>query len=304
MGIDKTLLRRDHFAQFKDAYFKSAKADIEVPINIFDEYAEFENVNPLAEGMRVIDEIIAILNRFRRHPLQVKMHDGMIKTCAKIFFGCDTVLKYDGVIRKKYGWANLKQEQLITAPRRFGKTQAVAMFICAFLLCKRNGEMAVFSTGGRASGIDTGMLKAVMAMLIGTLKIPKENLHLKDEHLTITMADDDVRRLHCYPASHDAYVVFCGGEQGRRTNNNNTGKFFGLWSVCSSYQGILLSHELDNPIDISTNLCAARRSSYRTAHTIQQSCNLRELDVIHVPVKDILQLDVGRRLQLLGTVDR
>ncbi len=207
MGIDKTLLRKDHFEHFKDAYFKSAKANVAIPTNIFDAYGEFKNVDPLAEGMRIIEDIQAILNKFRRHPLQVKMHQGMIKCCAKIIFGCDTVLKYDGILRKRFGWANLKQEQIITAPRRFGKTKAVAMFLCAFILSKPRAEAAVFSTGGRASGIDTGMLKAVMEMLTVDLKIPASKIEMhKGEHLTIDMGDGDVRRLHAYPASQDAYV--------------------------------------------------------------------------------------------------
>jgi hypothetical protein len=211
MGIitEDPLLRIDHFNQYKELFVKNENSLWDIPENPFDSYGEFKNVNPLEEGFKVVSDIRATLNLFSRHPLQCQMHESMIKCSAKIIFGCDTVQKYDTVIRKKYGWNNLKQEQMITAPRRFGKTRAVAMFISAFAMCKRGVEIAIFSTGGRASGVDTGMMKAIIEILTVILKVPKENIHHNKEHLTINMGEGDIRRIHAYPASNDAYVYLC-----------------------------------------------------------------------------------------------
>lgn len=205
MGIEVPQLRTQHLLQYEREFIKR-KSYVDIPKNHLEEYGDAIHHDPLKEGHDIISNINEILNKFSRHPLQCQMHESMIKCCSKLIFGCDTVYKYDSVIKKKYRWKDLRQEQIITAPRRFGKTQAVSMFVCAFALSKKNAEIAVFSTGSRASGVDTGMMGAIRHMLINVLKVPKENIHMKKEHLFIKYGDDDVRKIHAYPASNDTYV--------------------------------------------------------------------------------------------------
>jgi len=88
-------------------------------------------------------------------------------------------------IMREHNCKKLRQEVLVLAPRRFGKTYAIAMFVAAMLLCVPGIEIAIFSTGKRASSKLTDLIKTMFTHIPGaTDRIVKEST----EHLYIAMA--------------------------------------------------------------------------------------------------------------------
>ena len=54
-------------------------------------------------------------------------------------------------IMEREKWSDLQQQVCCLTPRRFGKTTAVAMFAAAVAMTMPTVEIAIFSTGRRAS---------------------------------------------------------------------------------------------------------------------------------------------------------
>jgi len=164
--------------------------------------------SPLDDGNEVIRKLQEKLNTFNRSELQKQMHEVMIKCCNKIIFGNETVVRWEALIRQKYKWKDMRQEQIITAPRRFGKTYAVAMFVVALALAKPGVEISIFYTGARASGQDTGMMGKVKEFMKGHFQIPDSAIVKdRDEHFFVKIGGV-VSKIHAYPGSVDTYVTF------------------------------------------------------------------------------------------------
>ncbi len=176
--------------------------DIPIIPSLEEIYTQIPQVSPLQAGDNIMQDIMNKLNKLQRSEMQIQMHHLFLKCCAHIIYGADTVAKYQQIIKKKWGWDDLKQEHIIITPRRFGKSYGVAMFACALALCKPGIEITIFSTGRRASGSDGGLM-----MLIK--KFMSENFHLdptyiiksNDERFQLRFADNDTRKINAFPGS-------------------------------------------------------------------------------------------------------
>ena len=63
-------------------------------------------------------------------------HDHFIRACAKIFWKTEPKGEFARChekILQTNGWDNIRQEVLVSTPRRFGKTISVSMFAAAML---------------------------------------------------------------------------------------------------------------------------------------------------------------------------
>ncbi len=178
----------------------------QLPASLEEFHSMVQYYSDLDEGDKVLKSISDILNTFERSDLQSQMHDIMNKCGCKLWYG-KAAIDHELDIMKKHNYKNLNSEQIITAPRRFGKSWAVAMWAVAVALSKKGVEISIFSTGSRASGSDTGMIGIIKKMLFGHCKIPKEMIESNNnEHIVIKFSETDIRKINAYPGSVHTYV--------------------------------------------------------------------------------------------------
>lgn len=103
-------------------------------------------------GLKRIDEITDTTGEkvFKRDPVQVVLHSHMTVSVLPSMFKND-LAKYLHILKKKLGFKYINPNKLITAPRRFGKTYALAIFAFIFALTQKDVELPIFSPGRRAS---------------------------------------------------------------------------------------------------------------------------------------------------------
>lgn len=112
-----------------------------------------EKVN---SGWQRLKNVYSMLAKFdsmegyTRNEMQRKAHEYYIQASLRVIMGKDFVNNV-GRLRRIYGTPKLRQETLIAAPRRFGKTFCTTMFCAVMLIVIGFVSIACFSTGRRAS---------------------------------------------------------------------------------------------------------------------------------------------------------
>lgn len=163
----------------------------------FDEYNERRRIgtrvdistNPLRDAKTNIGDIRLkkirkLLNCFGlvRSQDQQLFHEWYVKACLPIIYGDGFLPNYTRVMRENE-LKKLSQEILVLAPRRFGKTYAIAMFVAVLLLCVPGIEISIFSTGDRASSKLTDLIKTMFLSIEGASdRIVKDS----NEHLYVS----------------------------------------------------------------------------------------------------------------------
>lgn len=122
------------------------------------------NIYKLLEGWPVV-----------RVSYQKYFHDVIIKSCLPQIYANEWESNQQRVL-KEHGMEKIDYEVLVTTARRMGKTYAVSMLVCAFLMCVPGIQIIVVSTGGRASSslCDT-VIKFVEMSPGGKERIVKRN---------------------------------------------------------------------------------------------------------------------------------
>lgn len=107
-----------------------------------------------SDGFRKLDYFLDLINRMPMKPNQhqLKAAQNTAQAFAQGVFGVDFEALKDSICQR-YGWKSINKATIMVAPRRFGKSVSIAQQIAAAILsrCKRN--LAVFSTGERASNV-------------------------------------------------------------------------------------------------------------------------------------------------------
>ena len=98
-----------------------------------------------------IRQILASGLGLKRSGTQVKFHESFLQACARILYRSDGAQADMSAIMEREQWQDLQQQVCCLTPRRFGKTTAVAMFAAAVAMSLPTVEIAIFSTGRRAS---------------------------------------------------------------------------------------------------------------------------------------------------------
>ena len=109
-----------------------------------DQYVGCSRLRSLHTLLQRIDN-----NGFERSDHQLKFHNAFEQACARIIYKEEFPV-HRSAICKLNGWDTPNGEVLISTPRRFGKTFAVAQF-CACLALASKQEIVIFSPGRRAS---------------------------------------------------------------------------------------------------------------------------------------------------------
>jgi hypothetical protein len=100
--------------------------------------------------LKTIRKCLDNFKPFQRTKMQKRFHDSFLQATASHIFADDVDVDLARVM-KQNKWCHLKQQCLAMTPRRFGKTMSVGMFCAAYLYSVENCEIAIFSTGRRAS---------------------------------------------------------------------------------------------------------------------------------------------------------
>ncbi len=106
---------------------------------------------------------------------QHQFHQSFFQSCLPKIYGKE----WEGSSRRvmeSYSIEKIRYEVLAMTPRRFGKTVAVAMFVTAMLFNVPGITIAVFSTGKRASGSLTELVKKMLCNIPGgAQRVVKQN---------------------------------------------------------------------------------------------------------------------------------
>jgi hypothetical protein len=88
------------------------------------------------------------------------------RACLPIIYKDEFQSSYDRIMREN-DIDKIDQEVLVMTPRRFGKTTIVSLFVASLLLSVPGIKIAVFSTGRRASGSLTKLVRSFLKFIPG-----------------------------------------------------------------------------------------------------------------------------------------
>jgi hypothetical protein len=143
---------------------------------------EFEN-NCRKSGEELYDAIMADLDRLglTRTKYQKQFHQAAMHACLYWIYGKE----YEHLrklLMKRLNVKDLDSEVLAIMPRRYGKTVMMAMFAAVMLMRIPGLQIAIFSTGKRASSAMMKMVVAFVKKLGGKDRIAARN----EEHLYLS----------------------------------------------------------------------------------------------------------------------
>lgn len=143
---------------------------------------------------------------------QKLFHAAMIQTVLPLLFEHDLEQNLMAIL-KQFLIAEITQQALIVTPRREGKTVSVCMFAIACMVAIPNVEIAVFSTGRRASSKLLEQAYRLLCRLPGMKeRVSKYNVETLWLRLDETGVMDE-RKMSSYPSS--VKVSRARGARGR-----------------------------------------------------------------------------------------
>lgn len=101
-------------------------------------------------GDQILEKIYQYLNKLYRSPQQKQFHQSFLASILRIIYGKDYE-KEKHRISMQYKFPSRKQQVLVCAPRRMGKTWSVAFLIVVISIFLSDEIIAVFSPGKRQS---------------------------------------------------------------------------------------------------------------------------------------------------------
>ena len=159
---------------------------------------------PKLTGDRYLKEIRETLSSklgLRRSRTQIKFHEAFINACSRFLYRQDGSAADMAAIMEREGWETLQQQVLCLTPRRFGKTTAVALFAGAVAMTVPRVEIAIFSTGRRAS---SKLLEQIADLIIGNnpemvadQRVAKNN----QESFWLSHGNGDLAKINSYPSA-------------------------------------------------------------------------------------------------------
>jgi hypothetical protein len=150
----------------------------------------------LKQGLRKFDKYDP---ESERSVFQKDLHTAFVRACIQKIFGrffwqeAWRIMEIEGIK------GQIRREICALAPRRFGKTMAVAMFLAAFLANVPGPyTIIVFSPGRRASWMLRNLVHVFLTTVFDKSQhIKKSNVETIEVHGGLHVTD--VRTLHAYP---------------------------------------------------------------------------------------------------------
>ena len=152
-----------------------------------------ENLHP---GDVLLDTINAWLNKLYRSPGQREFHHMFLSTCLRIIYRDDYERERHRVMAK-YKFESKKQQALICAPRRFGKTFAVSFFAIVVAIVLPEVELSIFSPGKRQSVALMNHIFSFMKKLGEDDRIIRKN----EEKMVLRSLNGKESKINAYPSA-------------------------------------------------------------------------------------------------------
>ena len=149
---------RDACAALDEARLKRQSRSINIPNRIQQSLLE-QRSSELERKHMVMDKIRALLKKFDvsdekyRSNTQIKIQNKMLGTTCMLVYGEKLYRKFLPEIKRYNKLTTIKQQMFYSAPRRGGKTEALAQWAAAVMLvCPNARKLAIFSMSSRTSG--------------------------------------------------------------------------------------------------------------------------------------------------------
>lgn len=175
--------------------------------SLFDDESAMQR--PTVDGDQLLQNLYGKLDhidrlQYPRSHHQVKFHDCFTRACLRIIYG-DDYDRMEKYLLQEFDVDEFRNEVMIVTPRRFGKTFSVAQFCAAFATSILNKEVAIFSTGRRASKkILDLVIRFIRPIMRPTQKIVLRNV--EEVHL-FDSATQSLNKVCSYPSK--VQVRFC-----------------------------------------------------------------------------------------------
>ncbi len=159
------------------------------------------------EGQQRLDVFFKFMQRvdekyMRRSLGQRDFHRCFLVACLPHVVGETAWSKHRAYYLALFDEDSYKAEVLVTTPRRFGKTTAVAMFVAALMCCCPRMWVSIFSTGKRAS---KSLLVQIKEVISSVPTMEKRVISSNVEELWVqpvnTTTKKDQSRCYSYPSS-------------------------------------------------------------------------------------------------------
>lgn len=130
-----------------------------------DDRANSDQCNGPARHKALEDLMQDLETRWPRAPNQIRFHEEYTKAALGKIYGED-LLRNIADLMERYRISEIKSDVIITAPRRYGKTMSVALYVTAFILSQPGRKVVIFSTGRRASQSLLELIKTMVDYLL------------------------------------------------------------------------------------------------------------------------------------------
>jgi hypothetical protein len=157
--------------------------------------ADVSNGN-LHPGDVVMDLIFTWLSKLYRSPQQKDFHMAFLGACLRIVYGA-AYTKERHRIMVKYQFDSKKQQVLVCAPRRLGKTYATALFAIVMAIVLPGIEISIFSPGQRQSVALMGHIYTFMKRLGETGRVITKNV----EKMVLRSIGGQHSKINAYPSA-------------------------------------------------------------------------------------------------------
>lgn len=176
--------------------------------------ANFENEGMGLKRFKCFENLLESAFVFGKHHFERKFHEICKIVLAQIIFGPEEWAVHADEIMRERGWKRLSKLGIGTAPRRFGKSVALAKAVVSLAyvmlmfsagLNRAMYNITVFSTGRRASELFSDYVKTFMdeCDLLKNVTVEKwamEKITLEHKGMRVTFM--------FLPANPDTYVFF------------------------------------------------------------------------------------------------
>lgn len=150
----------------------------------------------LHHGDVTMNMILRDLDRVGRSTTQKEFHHAYLAACLRIIYKEDYEKERHRVM-VKYGFESKKQQVLICAPRRMGKTFATALFAIVFSINCPGSEISIFSPGKRQSVALMGHIFTFMKKLGEDDRVLRKN----EEKMVLRSHDGTDSKINAYPSA-------------------------------------------------------------------------------------------------------
>lgn len=191
-----------------DAFEKSEKC-YRIPTNLeeLDELANSSSLEQKHEVMYNIRQRQAQLDteNYYRSQFQREIQELIISGAAPFIYGRD--FDENEVEIKEYnGFSEINCFNLLTMPRRGGKTEGICQTIAFLLLCVPNYKIIAISPSTRAAGGDSGLISHVKRIFRTYYNF--FGFEANDERLYVRHSANDIRFFFSYPGGASQKYVF------------------------------------------------------------------------------------------------